>query len=63
MSPESEPVADNIRPGDKEYSIDWVQLGRLLREDGDRIQSPKNCVLNLKKWTIDNVQKHNNYIK
>jgi hypothetical protein len=25
--------------------IDWAQLRRLLREDGDRIQSPKRCVL------------------
>jgi hypothetical protein len=33
-----------------------------LPDEGDRIQSPKRCVLN-KKRTIDNVQKHNYYIK
>jgi hypothetical protein len=27
-------------------STDWAQLSRLLPEDGDRIQSPKRCVLN-----------------
>jgi hypothetical protein len=30
-------------------------------EDGDRIQSPKHCVLN-KNRTVDNIQKHNNFI-
>jgi hypothetical protein len=29
-------------------SIDWAQLSRLLPKDGDRIQSPKRCVLNKK---------------
>jgi hypothetical protein len=28
--------------------IDWAQLGRLLPEDGDRIQSSKHCVWNEK---------------
>jgi hypothetical protein len=32
----------------------------LLPEDGDRIQSPKHCVLN-KNTTKDNVQKFNNW--
>jgi hypothetical protein len=26
-------------------SIDWAQLSKLLPEDGDRIQSPKRCVI------------------
>jgi hypothetical protein len=29
-------------------SIDCMQLIRLFPEDGDRIQSPKRCVLNRK---------------
>jgi hypothetical protein len=29
-------------------SIDWAELNRLLPEDGDRIQSPKRCILNKK---------------
>jgi Zn-finger protein len=48
--------------------MDWVELSRLLPEDGDRIQSPKRCVLKNKedgvsdiKRTMDNVQKHNIY--
>jgi hypothetical protein len=34
-------------------------------EDGDRIQSPKRCVLKNKDRTMDNVQKHHicNYTK
>jgi hypothetical protein len=32
--------------GDRTNSIHWDQLSRLLREDGDRIQSPKRYVLN-----------------
>jgi hypothetical protein len=40
-------------------SIDWVQMGRLLPEDGDIVQSPKRCFLNIS-WTMDNVQKVNN---
>jgi hypothetical protein len=32
--------------GDRDYYIDWAQLSRLLLEDGDRIQTPKRCVLN-----------------
>jgi hypothetical protein len=42
-------------------SIDWTQLSRLLPEDGDRIQSPKHCVLRKKKKRkkkmMDDVQK------
>jgi hypothetical protein len=41
--------------------MDWTQLSTLLAEDGDKIQSPKYCVLN-KSRMMDNVQKHNNYI-
>jgi hypothetical protein len=40
-------------------SIDWAQLSRFLPEGGDRIQSPKRCVLN-KNRTMNNVQKHSN---
>jgi hypothetical protein len=42
-------------------SIDWAQLSKVFPEDGDRIPSPKCCDLN-KKWTVDNVQKHDNFI-
>jgi hypothetical protein len=28
-------------------SVNWVQLSRILPENGDRIQSPKCCVLNI----------------
>jgi hypothetical protein len=38
--------------------IDWAQLSRFSSEEGDRIQSPKRCVLN-KNMTMYNVQKHN----
>jgi hypothetical protein len=37
-------------------SLCSAQLSRLLPEDGDRIQSPKRCVLN-KNGKMDNVQK------
>jgi hypothetical protein len=36
----------------------WIQVPP---EAGDRIKSPKRCVLN-KNRTMDNVQEHNNYI-
>jgi hypothetical protein len=29
-------------------SINWAQVSRLLPDDGDRMQSPKLCVLNKK---------------
>jgi hypothetical protein len=41
--------------------IDWAQLSRVLPEDGDRIQSPKRCVLN-KNRTTDNVKNRNDYV-
>jgi hypothetical protein len=31
-----------------DISIDWAQMCRFLSEEGDRIQSPKRCVLNKK---------------
>jgi hypothetical protein len=47
-------------------SIDWAQLSRFLPEDGDRIQSPKHCILKYKQDGVTdknrkmyNVQKHN----
>jgi hypothetical protein len=42
-------------------SVDWVQLNRFLPEDEEKIQFLKYCVLN-RKWTMDDVQKHNNFI-
>lgn len=42
-------------PGDGTSSIDWAQLIRLSSLDGDKIMSPKRCVLNKKKkarWWI-----------
>jgi hypothetical protein len=36
-------------------SIDWVQLCRLLPEDGDGVQPPKYCILN-KNRTMDNAE-------
>jgi hypothetical protein len=39
--------------------INLGQLSRLSPEDGDRIQSPKRCVLKKNKM-MDYVQKHNN---
>jgi hypothetical protein len=40
--------------------MDVVYILR-LREDEDRIQPPKCCILN-KKGTMDNVQNHNNRV-
>jgi hypothetical protein len=42
-------------------SIHWAQLSRFLHVDEDRIQPPKRCILNIN-TTVDNVQKHNNYV-
>jgi hypothetical protein len=39
--------------------IDWPHLSNFLPEDGDRVQSPKHCVLN-KNRTVDKVQKNSN---
>jgi hypothetical protein len=33
-------------------SIDWLQLSRVLPEDGDRIQPPKRCVLKYKQGGV-----------
>jgi hypothetical protein len=49
--------------------IDWGEFSRLLPEDGERIQSPKRCVLKYKQdgvldksRTMDNVHKVSNCI-
>jgi hypothetical protein len=45
-------------------SIDWARQSRILPEGGDRVQSPKCCFIyvNIKNWTMDNVQKVSNCI-
>jgi hypothetical protein len=57
-----------LSPSSGKNILSWAQSihivlisGRFLPEDGDRMQSPKRCVLN-KNRTIDNVQKHYNCI-
>jgi hypothetical protein len=56
----------NIWTGDRDYLCQLGQTEYVLPEDGDRIQSPKCCVLKINRMVIldknrmvDNVQKHN----
>jgi hypothetical protein len=59
MSPSSGKSLFNWTQSIETSSINWAKLSSLLPEDGDRIQSPKRCVLNR---STDNVQKLSNRV-